>query len=74
MRDLRLSLLFVQLILFGRLIPAYKTCWRTRGNEDFYRAGFTIAFAIHSVDSSQSLDPRLRRVVGHFTPAALGAA
>ena len=37
---------------------------------NFYRAGFTIAYAIRSVDSIRSLDSRLRRVVWYYTPAA----
>ena len=40
------------------------------GKEDLYRTGFTIAFAIRSVDSIQSLDPRLRRVMAYYTNIA----
>ena len=39
-----------------------------RGKEDLYRTGFTIAFAIRSVDSIKSLDS-----TKYLTPALSGA-
>ena len=54
----------------GARFPAYKSWWCTWGKDDFYCAGFTLAFAVRSVNLIQSLNPRLRRVVGYFTPAA----
>ncbi len=54
--------------LFSRLIPDDKARRHTRGKGDLYRAGFTIAFAIRSVDSIQSLDS-----TKYITPALSGA-